>query len=303
MAAVVPARTDRWGCTLAAAALVLAAVWAPRSADAQTPKLEAAYVVLGPQGPVARAVLAQASSCPDITIDGAQQPMSVRALPDATFPVLVCERTIPAGATSASLENSPLPLPRPALKSIAAFGDTGCRLKSAKTAAKEERHQRGRRAGQIPGLQQSHALAIRAGGPERRGRQARPRHPCRRLPLSRERLPGGRRRLRAQPLWRRLADLEGGFLRARGAGAARGPMDRRARQSRDLPARRPGLFPAARSDPGADGAGTDAAAMRRADSAFHHHARGSVLHRPRLRAMPPMPVRAIRRAMRRNSRR
>ena len=137
MAAVVPARTDRWGCTFAAVALALAAVSAPRSADAQSPKLEAAYVLLGPQGPVARAVLAQASSCPDITIDGAQQPMSVRALPDATFPVLVCERTIPAGATSASLENSPLPLPRPALKSIAAFGDTGCRLKSAKTAAKE----------------------------------------------------------------------------------------------------------------------------------------------------------------------
>src|SRR3954452_21177526 len=143
MAAVVPARTDRWGCTLAAAAaataaaLALAAGWAPRAADAQPSKLEAAYVVLGPQGPVARAVLAQASSCPDITIDGAQQPMSVRALHDATFPVLVCERTIPAGAASASLENSLLPLPRPGLKSIAAFGDTGCRLKSAKTAAKE----------------------------------------------------------------------------------------------------------------------------------------------------------------------
>jgi hypothetical protein len=137
MAAAVPARTDRWGSKLAAAALVLAAVWAPRSADAQSPKLEAAYVVLGSQGAVARAVLAQASSCPDITVDGAQQPMSVRAAPDATFPVLVCERTIPAGATSASLENSPLPLPKAALKSIAAFGDTGCRLKSAKTAAKE----------------------------------------------------------------------------------------------------------------------------------------------------------------------
>src|SRR6476660_2699383 len=135
--AAVPARTDRWGCKLAAAALVLATMWAPHSAGAQTPTLEAAYVVLGPQGPVARAVLAQASSCPDITIDGAQQPMSVRALPDATFPVLVCERILPAGATSASLENSPLPLPRPALKSIAAFGDTGCRLKSAKTAARE----------------------------------------------------------------------------------------------------------------------------------------------------------------------
>src|SRR4029077_16740404 len=136
MAAVVPARTVRWGCTFAAAALALAAVSAPRSADAQSPKLEAAYVVLGPQGPVARAVLAQASACPTITIDGAQQPMTIRALPDATFPVLVCERTIPAGVTSASVENLPLPLPKATLKSIAAFGDTGCRLKAAKAATK-----------------------------------------------------------------------------------------------------------------------------------------------------------------------
>jgi hypothetical protein len=117
--------------------LALAALCAPRTADAQSPRLEAAYVVLGPQGAVARAVLAQANECPAISIDGAQQPMSVRALPDAAFPVLVCERMIPAGARSASLENSPLPVPRPALKAIAAFGDTGCHLKSAKTTAKE----------------------------------------------------------------------------------------------------------------------------------------------------------------------
>ena len=134
---MVPARTARLGCRLAASALALAALCAPRTADAQSPRLEAAYVVLGPQGAVARAVLAQANECPAISIDGAQQPMSVRALPDAAFPVLVCERMIPAGARSASLENSPLPVPRPALKAIAAFGDTGCHLKSAKTTAKE----------------------------------------------------------------------------------------------------------------------------------------------------------------------
>jgi len=63
------------------------------------------------------------SACPTITIDGAQQPMTIRALPDATFPVLVCERPIPAGVTSASVENLPLPLPKAPLKSIAAFGD------------------------------------------------------------------------------------------------------------------------------------------------------------------------------------
>ena len=136
MAAVAPAGTDGWGFKLAASALVLATLSWPQAADAQSPKLEAAYVVLGPRGPVARAVLAQASACPTITIDGAQQPMNVRALPDTAFPVLVCERPIPAGVTSASVENLPLPLPKATLKSIAAFGDTGCRLKAAKATGK-----------------------------------------------------------------------------------------------------------------------------------------------------------------------
>src|SRR3982074_3099220 len=136
MAAVVPARMERLGCKLAASALVLATLSSPRPAGAQSPELEAAYVVLGPQGPVARTVLAQASGCPAITIDGAQRPMNVRALPDATFPVLVCELPIPAGAASASVENSPLPVSKGALGSIAAFGDTGCRLKAAKAATK-----------------------------------------------------------------------------------------------------------------------------------------------------------------------
>jgi Calcineurin-like phosphoesterase len=112
--------------------LALTFLLAPVCAQAQSPKLEAAYVVLGPQGAVARAVLAGARNCPVITIDGAQPPMNVRAQGDAAFPVLICELPIPAAAASASLENSPLPLPRRALGSIAAFGDTGCRLKAAK---------------------------------------------------------------------------------------------------------------------------------------------------------------------------
>ena len=62
MAAVAPAGTDGWGFKLAASALVLATLSWPQAADAQSPKLEAAYVVLGPRGPVARAVLAQASA-------------------------------------------------------------------------------------------------------------------------------------------------------------------------------------------------------------------------------------------------
>src|SRR5215831_8487936 len=113
-----------------AAALVLALE--PLAADAQSSKLESTYVVLGPQGAVARAIVAEATRCPTITIDGSQREMNVRAAPDAMFAVLVCEMPIPASATAASIENAPLPLPRSQLKSIAAFGDTGCRLKAAK---------------------------------------------------------------------------------------------------------------------------------------------------------------------------
>jgi hypothetical protein len=130
------ARMPRSAWRHAASALLLTAALTPQVAAAQSPTLEAVYVVLGPQGAVARAVVAGATSCPAITIDGTQQPMNVRAPPDAMFPVLVCEMPIPAGAksasiVSASIENSPLPLPRAELKSIVAFGDTGCRLKAA----------------------------------------------------------------------------------------------------------------------------------------------------------------------------
>jgi hypothetical protein len=126
----------RLGRSLAAAMLVLVV---PSSARAQSPALESAYVVLGPQGAIARAVLAEGSNCPEITIDGAAQRMTVRAPPDAMFRVLVCEARLPASATAARLRDRPLPLPpqrTPA--SIAVFGDTGCRLRSLELAAKEK---------------------------------------------------------------------------------------------------------------------------------------------------------------------
>jgi hypothetical protein len=130
-----PALPASW--RLAAPAVSLTLILAVSPSLAQSTKLEATYVVLGPQGAVARAVVADATRCPAITIDGREQPMNVRATPEPTFPVLVCELQVPAGATSASIENSPLPLPKAELKSIAAFGDTGCRLKAAKAKGRD----------------------------------------------------------------------------------------------------------------------------------------------------------------------
>jgi hypothetical protein len=131
-------------------ALALASI--PYGAAAQSPSLEVAYVVLGAQGAVARAVLSNTTQCPAITIDGARQTMTVRALPDtgpnAFFPVLVCELPIPPGAASASIENSPLPVPKTTLKSIVAFGDTGCRLKAKKGSVKAK-DQNGEDAGKF----------------------------------------------------------------------------------------------------------------------------------------------------------
>jgi hypothetical protein len=121
----------------AAPAVAFTLLLAAQPVQAQPTKLEAAYVVLGPQGAVARAVVADATRCPAITVDGREQPMNVRATPEPTFPVLICELPIPAAASSASIGNSPLPLPKAELKSIAAFGDTGCRLKAAKGKAKD----------------------------------------------------------------------------------------------------------------------------------------------------------------------
>ena len=109
----------------------------PAPATAQSAKLEAAYVVVGGEGAVARAILSDTAECPAITIGTSPGPMRVRAKPDsgdkAAFPILVCEAPIPSDATSAAIEGRALPLPKPTLSAVAALGDTGCRLKAAKT--------------------------------------------------------------------------------------------------------------------------------------------------------------------------
>jgi hypothetical protein len=116
--------------------LVLGILAPPAAAQAPA----AAYVVLGGQGAVARAVVlagttAVAPQCPAIVVNGASQAMTMRAAPDTNFPILVCEHVLPASATSAAIGGQALPLPPAALKSIAVFGDTGCRLKADKAPA------------------------------------------------------------------------------------------------------------------------------------------------------------------------
>jgi hypothetical protein len=102
----------------------------------------AAYVVLGGQGAMARAIVPSGAQavvpvCPEITVDDRSQTMTVRARPDTAFPILVCEFLLPSGARSAAIGGQALPLPKATLTSIAAFGDTGCRLKAGKSSAED----------------------------------------------------------------------------------------------------------------------------------------------------------------------
>jgi hypothetical protein len=103
-----------------------------------------AFVVLGEDGQaVARAITSEAA-CPSIAFDGRAESMDIRALPaliarrpprygqgdakPAAFPVLTCEKVIPAGVLRATIEGRALPLPKAAPQRIVVLGDTGCRL-------------------------------------------------------------------------------------------------------------------------------------------------------------------------------
>lgn len=120
---------------LFAGAIAIHGALAPRPAAAQAGMVEATYVVLGGEGAIARAILTGTGECPAITLDGATQRMGLRARPDdgaaPAFPDLVCETLIAPGTRAATINGRALPLPRDRLASVAALGDTGCRLKAA----------------------------------------------------------------------------------------------------------------------------------------------------------------------------
>ena len=140
--------TSRWSgpwrtaCACVATALISGCV-VLEPPPAPVVGLRYVYVVLGVDGqPVARAITGDAA-CPGIDFDGAALPMDVRARPittparsraplgaskPAVFPVLTCEKVVPAGVVRASIAGRALPLPQPDPQRIAILGDTGCRL-------------------------------------------------------------------------------------------------------------------------------------------------------------------------------
>ena len=134
--------------TVASLLVLLAAgcVTTPRD-EGRAPTKTYAFVVLGEEGRAIARVITPARDCPTIIIDGRSEAMDVRA-PAATiplrptrsdpaqskpsaFPVLVCDKAIPAGTGRASVMGRRLPLPNPSPRRIVVIGDTGCRIKTS----------------------------------------------------------------------------------------------------------------------------------------------------------------------------
>ncbi|MGI8989377.1 MAG: metallophosphoesterase [Bryobacteraceae bacterium] len=97
--------------------------------DSNPAPLIARWLQLGPSGAMARAITTR-DACPFVGVDGQPVQMQTRSRPDLPFyPVTSCELAIPATASSAMLEQVPLPLPKKGeYTKITVIGDTGCRL-------------------------------------------------------------------------------------------------------------------------------------------------------------------------------
>ena len=116
------------------------------SAQAGASQPGLAYVIMGPQGKAIARWLTNASTCPDIHINGQTEPMQQRAAPamvplrptasparlskPSHFDLRVCEYTLPDHIQAASIEGQPLPTPHADIRHIVVIGDTGCRLKA-----------------------------------------------------------------------------------------------------------------------------------------------------------------------------
>src|SRR5215469_10282899 len=87
------------------------------------------WVEIGENGKIiARQIEEKQKVCPPIQVKGGSNPptqMQQRGKPSTAFPVLVCEAVIPSDATSASIGEISLPLPKSAINKIVLVGDTG----------------------------------------------------------------------------------------------------------------------------------------------------------------------------------
>lgn len=142
-------RAVRAICALSTALLFACA--GPGAIAPEADPIRAAFVLLGEGGSSTVRVITTDPACPSVDIDGQRLVMTIRAVPEtmplrptrspreeskpSAFPVLVCERVLPAWAMRASVGSHPLPLLRHDARRIVVIGDTGCAVQ--KNAADE----------------------------------------------------------------------------------------------------------------------------------------------------------------------
>ena len=106
---------------LAAAALPPRAAWAGPA--------PAVWVQMVEGGAEIRSTAA-AGACPQARVNGHGLPLSIRSTADDRFPA-VCSVVLPADAKRIEVEGQVLQPPRPVVRRIVVFGDSGCRIKGA----------------------------------------------------------------------------------------------------------------------------------------------------------------------------
>ena len=105
------------GCAL------LASVGAAAAAD------PVSWVELAANGELSiRSVVAPNSPCPQVIADGVAVPSVQRAPPNDAFPVTICESRAPATAKGIAAGGVAVPVLKPRIDRVVAFGDTGCRV-------------------------------------------------------------------------------------------------------------------------------------------------------------------------------
>jgi hypothetical protein len=98
----------------------------------QAQMLTPVWTEVGENTTVARVVVSSANDCPSIDVDGAPHRMEVRLpVPEGFLPA--CELKISSAAKTAAVRGQPLHLPFANPSRIVVIGDTGCRVKAAKT--------------------------------------------------------------------------------------------------------------------------------------------------------------------------
>ncbi|MGE0257530.1 MAG: metallophosphoesterase [Alphaproteobacteria bacterium] len=104
--------------------LLLATAAGPAAAQSTPPWVE----VAPSEALSVRVVVPPTTDCPTVSADGGAYAMLPRALPDAAFPVRVCEARVPESVARLSIGDVPLPALPATVNRIVVIGDTGCRL-------------------------------------------------------------------------------------------------------------------------------------------------------------------------------